>query len=101
MSRPGAVRSRVAVFVFIALCTSLVTPVISAPVQPGNMDARVRIAVGDCADGTNGVLPGLSDSLKMSLTRSLANEEGVRLVGHEVGEPDRVLTARVVTIAVD
>ena len=100
MSRPGALRSRVAVFICAALVTSLVIPGFTqlAPISPEQtlpQDARVRVAVGSCSDASGADMDGLGESLERALRRSLADQPGLRLVRAASGKPDRVLAARI------
>jgi adhesin/invasin len=101
MSRPGPLRSRVAVFVCVALVASLVSPVFSSPGQARPTDARVRVAVGACSDGSGAGVPGVAETLQRALQKSLADERSMQLVGLENGDPQRVLSARIASLNVD
>jgi len=100
MSRPGPLRSRVAVFVCIALVLSLISPVFAAPERDAHADSRLRVAVGTCSEAA-GVAAGAATALERALQKSLANETAVRLVGLDSGDPQRVLSARIASLVVD
>ncbi|MBM3498751.1 MAG: hypothetical protein FJX74_08775, partial [Armatimonadetes bacterium] len=100
MSRPGALRSRVAVFVCLSLVLSLASPLLATPGQETQAAERVRVAVGACSD-SGGTATGAGQTLERALQKSLANQSGVRLVGLENGDPERVLTGRVASLTVE
>jgi hypothetical protein len=101
MSRPGPLRSRVAVFVCVALVVSLVSPILASPGQPRPTDTRLRVAVGSCSDGSGAGVPGVAETLQRALQRSLADERSMQLVGLDNGDPQRVLSARVESLNAD
>ena len=95
MSRPSALRSRVAVFLCFALLASLVPQAFSDPGTSSSDSARVRVAVGQCLDSTDQTVPGLADTLERALRKSLADQRGVDIVSLDSGNPDRVVSARI------
>jgi len=96
MTRPGALRSRVAVFLCLALISSLVLPSLAEPTEASSPSV-LRIAVAQCSDAT-GATPGLAVLLQRALCGSLADQPGVELVGLATGRPDRVISARVTAV---
>ncbi len=97
MTRPGALRSRLAVFLCLAFTTSLVLPSLAGPTKP-NTNPTMRVAIGECSDATAGAMPGLAALLQRSLYRALAARPGLELVSLESGRAERVLSARIAAV---
>lgn len=97
MSRSGALRSRVAVFLCVCLVSSLVSPVLASPQLPAS--SEVRVAVGACSDSSGNSTPGAAYALQRALQRCIASTPGLRLVAVETGRPHRVLSARIASLA--
>ena len=82
-------------FLCFALLTSIAPQALADPGRTDTDASRVRIAIGECSDGTDQSVPGLTDTLERSLRKSLADQRGVQVVGLGSGEPERVVSARI------
>lgn len=98
MSRPSALRSRMAAFLCLALLASTIPQAIPAPGARPTGSEGVRIAIGQCLDSTDQSVPGLADTLERSLRKSLADQKGVEVVSLAGGDPDRIVSARIAAL---
>jgi hypothetical protein len=99
MSRPSALRSRVAVFLCLVLLASTVPQAIPDPGTRPTDPERLRVAIGECRDGTGESVPGLAETLERSLRKSLADQKGVEVVSLDRGDPDRIVSARIAALS--
>ncbi len=99
MSRPSALRSRVAAFLCLALLASTVPQAIPDPGTRPIGPERLRVAIGECLDSTGESVPGLAETLERSLRKSLADQRGVEVVSLDRGNPDRIVSARIAAVS--
>lgn len=95
-----AIRSRVAVWLCVALLISLLPSPLLTQEKSAIGRGSLRISVSRCSDATEGAIPGLADLLERSLWKTLADQPAVEVVGPgSSAAAERVLSARITTVA--